>query len=319
MHRRFLNKRVKTGDNENTESEIPENTETDNNNNNNNSNNSSTKNDDMMRVPLRRSNSSGQPGGAQRTTRSKIATISEDAPLVEATTTDIVSQDPKKRNGVRRTRSDTAKSSSNTLATMSKATAKSSSSTTTTSTSVKKGDKVRKPSTKTAAAATENGTTPVKKSVHWNHRVEKKRHHRVVDLTQEEKEAVWYTENDTKIILAMAKVTVKMMMKGEPCDDVDYCSRGLEGKTPAGSKQRQKNKLRVRKALLDEQEIQREEGIRDSEFLAEVSRKNSRDVCTQARNTAIRDEEAVRDYLGSVLTHRDSSKPPVQPRRSLRR
>ena len=309
MHRRFLNKRVKTGDNE---TEIETTTETDNDNNNN------TKNgDNMMRVPLRRSNSSGQPGGAQRT-RSKIATISEDSPL-ETTATSVTSQDPKKRNGVRRTRSDTAKSSSNTLAMMSKATATPSS--TTSSTPVKKGEKVKKPSTKKAGGngtvePTQNGVIPSKKSVHWNHRVEKKRHHRVVDLSQEEKEAVWYTENDTKIILAMAKVTVKMMMKGEPCDDVDYCSRGLEGKTPAGSKQRQKNKLRVRKALLEEQEIQREEGIRDDEFLGEVSRKNSRDVCIHARNTAIRDEEAIRDYLGA---HRDSSKPLVQPRRGLRR
>jgi hypothetical protein len=48
-------------------------------------------------------------------------------------------------------------------------------------------------------------------------------------LRPEEREAIRYTEADTKIILAMAKVTVKMMMKGEVCDDVDYCSRGLEG------------------------------------------------------------------------------------------
>jgi len=67
--------------------------------------------------------------------------------------------------------------------------------------------------------------------LHWNHKVEKKRHYRTQDLRPEEREAIWYTEADTKIILAMAKVTVKMMMKGEVCDDVDYCSRGLEGKS----------------------------------------------------------------------------------------
>jgi hypothetical protein len=67
------------------------------------------------------------------------------------------------------------------------------------------------------------------KRVHWNHKVEKKRHYRTQDLRPEERDAIWYTEADTKIILAMAKVTVKMMMKGETCDDVDYCSRGLEG------------------------------------------------------------------------------------------
>jgi hypothetical protein len=150
--------------------------------------------------------------------------------------------------------------------------------------------------------------------VHWNHKVEKKRHHRLQDLSEEEKETVWYTESDTKIVLAMAKVTVKMMMKGEPCDDVDYCSRGLEGKTPTGSKRRQKNKLRVRKALLEEQEIQREEGVYDPEYLAQVSIKYSKDVLVDAQNVALRDEENVQDYLN--LSHGDCS--PIQPRRIKR-
>ena len=140
---------------------------------------------------------------------------------------------------------------------------------------------------------------PVKK-VHWYHKVEKKRHHRLQDLTPEEKESVWYTENDTKIILAMAKVTVKMMMKGEHCDDVDYCSRGLEGKTPVGSKRRQKNKLRVRKSLLEEQEIQRDEGVNDPEYLSQVSIKYSADVVQHAHNVAVEDERVIQDYLQST-------------------
>ena len=152
------------------------------------------------------------------------------------------------------------------------------------------------------------------KRVHWNHKVEKKRHHRLCDLSQEEKESVWYTENDTKIILAMAKVTVKMMMKGEPCDDIDYCSRGLEGKTPAGSKRRQKNKLRVRKALLEEQEIQREEGVRDDLYLAQVSIKYSKDVIEQAHQSGLQDEVCIQEYLD--VSRGDYS--PIQPRRIKR-
>lgn len=165
---------------------------------------------------------------------------------------------------------------------------------------------------KNAAASSEKSKKT--RRVHWNHKVEKKRHHRLQDLSEEEKETVWYTESDTKIVLAMAKVTVKMMMKGEPCDDVDYCSRGLEGKTPTGSKRRQKNKLRVRKALLEEQEIQREEGVYDPEYLAQVSIKYSKDVLVDAQNVALRDEENVQDYLN--LSHGDCS--PIQPRRIKR-
>ena len=112
----------------------------------------------------------------------------------------------------------------------------------------------------------------------------------------------------------MAKVPVKMMMKGEPCDDVDYCSRGLEGKTPTGSKRRQKNKLRVRKALLEEQEIQREEGVYDAEYLAKVSLKYSREIGEEAHNAGLRDEQSIQEYIS--ISHGDCS--PIQPRRKRR-
>mmetsp|Transcript_52788 Transcript_52788/g.152205 ORF Transcript_52788/g.152205 Transcript_52788/m.152205 type:complete len:213 (-) Transcript_52788:207-845(-) len=157
-----------------------------------------------------------------------------------------------------------------------------------------------------------------KKNVHWNKKVEKKRHYRIQDLMPEEREAVWYNESDSKIILAMAKVTVKMMMKGEPCDDVDYCSRGLEGKTPTGSKQRQKNKLRVRKAVLEEQEIQREEGVLDDDYLGEVSRVNSKDIVQKAHEVALMDEQDIQDYLESVSLDCIGDVQPLQPRRMQR-
>lgn len=153
-----------------------------------------------------------------------------------------------------------------------------------------------------------------KKRIHWNYKVVKRRHHRLCDLSDEEKEAVWYTANDTKIILAMAKVTVKMMMKGEICDDIDYCSRGLEGKTPSGAKRRQKNKQILRKALLEEQEIQREEGVYDPEYLAELSIFYSKDVCVAAYNTGLSDEHSVQEFVDVCNT--DIA--PMVPRRMKR-
>lgn len=150
------------------------------------------------------------------------------------------------------------------------------------------------------------------KRVHWYHKVQKKRHIRIQDMELEERQNIWYTEADSKLILAMAKVTVKMIMKEEACDDIDYCSRGLEGKTPAGSKRRQKNKMKVRRAVLEEQDIQRDEGIINPDFLGEVSRMCSKDVGQQAHERALADEDAVREYI-----HDDSygDHSPIQPRR----
>lgn len=181
----------------------------------------------------------------------------------------------------------------------------------------KKKEKAASKAAKEAAAKKEKENEKKNeggKRVHWNHKVEKKRHHRLQDLTPDEKEAVWYTEGDTKIILAMAKVTVKMMMKGEPCDDIDYCSRGLEGKTPAGSKRRQKNKLRVRRAVLEEQEIQRDEGVFDPDYLGEVSFTNSQNNRIESHNVGLNDERNIRGYMN--LSNDSSPIPPSRMNRS---
>jgi hypothetical protein len=155
----------------------------------------------------------------------------------------------------------------------------------------------------TGAGGLKNGShnNSNKKKLTWNHKVQKKRHPRIADYTPDEIESVWYTENDTKIILAIAKVTVKMMMRGEPCDEIDYCSRGLEGKTPEGAKRRQYNKLKVRKALLEEQEMQRAEGVDDVEQLAATSIKHSTAMIEQAHQVAVEDSRAIEEYKNEVL------------------
>ena len=138
------------------------------------------------------------------------------------------------------------------------------------------------------------------RGIHWNPKVEKKRHIMLRDMTDEERDNVWYGGNDTKIILAMAKVTVKMMMKGEVCDDIDYCSRGLEGKTLQGSMKRSKTKSVCRRAVLTEQEIQRMDGVIDPEQLAKSSFKYTKANNDKARDYAIQNEHDITAYLNDV-------------------
>jgi hypothetical protein len=164
---------------------------------------------------------------------------------------------------------------------------------------------------KTTRTTTNNNTTEnsnnnnrrkqgEQREIHWNPKVEKKRHIMLRDMTDEERDSVWYGGNDTKIILGMAKVTVRMMMKGEVCDDIDYCSRGLEGKTVIGSKKRSKNKSVVRRAVLTEQEIQRMDGVIDPEQLAKSSYKYTKAVNDTARDYAIQNEQDIIGYLNDV-------------------
>jgi len=134
----------------------------------------------------------------------------------------------------------------------------------------------------------------------WNSKLEKKRHIKLSDMTEEERDSIWYTESDTKIILAMAKITVKMMMRNEPCDDIDYCTRGLEGKTASGAKRRSKTKSVVRKAVLLEQKRQYLDGRNDPTKLANISFNCTRDNGDKARENGIKDELDISDYINDT-------------------
>ena len=151
-----------------------------------------------------------------------------------------------------------------------------------------------------------------KKSVSWSKKRQWRRHHRICDLSKEEQEAVWYTPEDSKIILAMARVTVKMMMNGEVCDDVDYCSRGLEGKTLEGSKIRKENKHRLKQAVFAEQEVQFQENVWDPKYLAMVSESMSQKGVREAYIAGLQDAKSVREYIGRRFTRcpedKDTSK-----------
>jgi len=161
--------------------------------------------------------------------------------------------------------------------------------------------------------ATGSRTTSGEKSVHWNPRIGKKRHVHRKDLNKEDRDRIWYNKSDDKLTLATAKVTVKMMMKGQPCDDIDYCSRGLEGKTLIESKKRLKNKRRVLNAVLMEQELQRLEGVKKPEELAKASFKHTKDVSARAYDQGTEDERDVQEYLDDVRTHREDFMKFIKP------
>lgn len=92
----------------------------------------------------------------------------------------------------------------------------------------------------------------------------------------------------------------------------------MTGKTPTGSKQRQKNKLKVRKAVLEEQDAQREEGVVDGDFLGDISRKHSREVCEEAHQVGLNDEYNIQDYLESLTLDNIGDYLPTQPVRMKR-
>jgi hypothetical protein len=117
------------------------------------------------------------------------------------------------------------------------------------------------------------------------------------DLSKEQVKSVWYSRDEFKAIRRDCFDTIKLMTESGALLDDDTsvrCSRGLEYKTKMAYKERQKNKIEIRKVIFEEQGFQQENGMKDSAYLAELSREQSLSCVGAAIITAKRDELAVR-------------------------
>jgi hypothetical protein len=152
----------------------------------------------------------------------------------------------------------------------------------------------------TTARTTESeDSTTSKRKVQWARRVKVKEIRHLNDITDTERDALWMSFDDHKMTKTMVKTTVMMMMRGERIDDddPDFCTRGLEFRTKTGSRIRSQYKMRARLAVLNEQDIQRDEGLVDPEFIAMASVEVSNECQEGARQRGERDAKAVVKYL----------------------
>jgi hypothetical protein len=119
------------------------------------------------------------------------------------------------------------------------------------------------------------------------------------DLSAEDVTSVWWTTSDYNQIKRMYKITVQRMMHGVTFakDDPNFCERGLEFRTKAGSQRRHRQKERVRKALATAQDFQYREGFRDPLYIAEMCAEYSRGCCNEARARGLSDRAEVQGGL----------------------
>lgn len=81
-------------------------------------------------------------------------------------------------------------------------------------------------------------------------------------------------------------------MQSLPCDHSEF--RGLEHKTPNGAHHRNNNRARARQAVLEEQRVQWEKGIKDPEYIAALYKTITHRSRVEANVMGIRDEMAAR-------------------------
>jgi len=141
-------------------------------------------------------------------------------------------------------------------------------------------------------------TSPTSKNrVSFSSSVLHKEVRHINDFAKEEVAMLWMTMQDYLMIKAVVKSTVAMMMKGESMDEAEWCPRGLESRTRAGAKIRSRAKLRTRSAVLNEQDMQREEGFEDPQFIAMACMEESELSRASARSRGVQDERCIQEYL----------------------
>ena len=89
------------------------------------------------------------------------------------------------------------------------------------------------------------------------------------DYTDDEISSTWYTSEELKQIKAQAKSTINKVIKGIPIEPTKDCIQGLETYTTEGQRVKYQQRLDAMDAVLDEQEIQREEGYTNVDAIAD--------------------------------------------------
>ena len=124
------------------------------------------------------------------------------------------------------------------------------------------------------------------------------------DFKPSEIQASWYSNEEYKSIQLACVQQIAKMNAGKTLKDKKFCSRGLEGHTKIGSKT--KNLIRSQSifAVLEEQNMQYEEGFMDDVAIAEIYGKLTADSQSEARKMGLLDEQAVRKEIERRLSYR---------------
>lgn len=112
------------------------------------------------------------------------------------------------------------------------------------------------------------------------------------DFTLEEKRNSWYTDADFKMMKLGIVQILRQVVGGTYLHEIgslDSEARGLETKTPEGSRERKGNRFAAMFAVLDEQDRQRQHCMADPEYIARLYIQSSAHCQVKAIETAAND------------------------------
>jgi hypothetical protein len=129
----------------------------------------------------------------------------------------------------------------------------------------------------------------------------------IEDYSANEIEATWYSQQEYKLMKYDIRGTVKMMARSERLA-IDQCTRGLEHKTKEGMQRKMFNQIESISAVMDEQDRQARDGIRDETLIARAYMVYTVHCTAMAHYMALSDQRiaAIEEEEGDDI-HRSSA------------
>ena len=104
---------------------------------------------------------------------------------------------------------------------------------------------------------------------------------------------IWYTEEETKAAVSSCQDMVQLIESGLPFDTHTECTRGLEGYVAREMKHRRQVAMEALLTVLEEQDLQRSEGVYNPELLADLYFFRSYQCGDAAHQVALQDERDI--------------------------
>jgi len=144
----------------------------------------------------------------------------------------------------------------------------------------------------------------VSRSVHWASQCEVFEIIHINDMEDEEVFSCWYHEEDYSMIKKRIRVSVLLMEAGRAVESPEHTDRGIECRTADGARERYRNRRKTVNAVLDEQDSQWDNNVKDDDRLAKVSMGHSGKSRVSAMVRARQDQEFVRAHLRALRRER---------------
>lgn len=135
-------------------------------------------------------------------------------------------------------------------------------------------------------------TTRHTKSVSFNSAVRAKKYVHLTDFSDEEIQQAWYTNQDMQEMRNQARFVANLFQNGLlEHDSHDYCQRGVEKfMQDFANHETQTHRRAMIQAVLHEQNLQRNEGSYDPDFIAELSASLTQSAHSKAMAVGLNDQ-----------------------------